>query len=119
MNTKYIWDKWELIAINYLQKHKYIIKDINFRFGRFWEVDIICIKDWINIFIEVKYRKDIKYWYPEEAVTKHKLNKYIKTIDYYSIKNKIDFSKRQFDVIAILKGENKYIIKHYKNISLE
>lgn len=118
MTTKQTGDHWEIIAIKYLQKHWYTIKDVNYKFGRFGEIDIICDLNWITIFVEVKYRTNIKYGIPEEAITPYKLRKCIKTLDYYSVVNKINLEKRRFDVIAILKWTKSYKITHYRNINL-
>jgi len=117
-STKITWDKWEIIAIKYLQKNNYKILDTNFKFGRFWEIDIISQKDDLTIFIEVKYRSSISFWTPEESITKVKLKKISKTVDYYCKKNNIDFEKIRFDVISILKWEKSYKITHYRNIEI-
>ncbi len=116
--SKKIWDIWELIAIKYLQKNSYQIKDTNFKFGRFWEIDIVSEKDGITQFIEVKYRSSSKYGEPEEAIIKSKLRKLKKTIEYYVVKNNLDFEKISFDVITILKWEKSYKLKHYKNLEI-
>lgn len=116
--TKQTWDIWEVIAIKYLQKKWYSILDTNFKFWRFWEVDIITKVDNITIFIEVKYRNNISYGIPEEAITWNKLRKFKKTVEYYVVKNKLDFEKIRFDVITILKWKSSYKIKHYKNIEI-
>lgn len=116
--TKQKGDEWELIAIKYLQKNNYHIKDTNFKFGRFWEVDIIAFKDWITIFLEVKYRHSIKFWTPEESITKFKLFRFRKTIEYYIVKNHLNFEKIRFDVITILKQEKSYKLTHYKNLEI-
>ena len=118
MNTKQTWDKWEIIAIKYLQKNKYKILDTNFKFWRFWEIDIITEKDGYVVFVEVKYRASIKYWLPEEAIIPNKLRKCRKTVEYYVVKNRLDFEKIRFDVITILKWESSYKVKHYKNIKI-
>lgn len=115
-NTKVTWNKWELIAIKYLQNNWYIILHTNFTFWRFWEIDIISKKDDLTIFIEVKYRKNLNFWIPEESIIPKKLKKCKKTIDYYVIKNWLNFEKIRFDVITILKWEKNYHIKHYKNL---
>lgn len=117
-STKQTGDNWEIIAIKYLQKNWYIIKDTNFKFWRFWEIDIICKKNGMTSFIEVKYRNSTSYWIPEESITKSKLFKFKKTIEYYVVKNKLDFEKIQFDVITILKEISSYKVKHYKNIQI-
>ena len=118
MSTKQTWDQWEVIAIKYLQKNNYTILDTNYKFWRFWEVDIIAKSDDLVIFIEVKYRTNISYWIPEESITPNKLRKCRKTVEYYVVKNKLDFEKVRFDVITILKEKSSYKVKHYKNIEI-
>jgi putative endonuclease len=116
--TKQKWDIWELIAIKYLQKNWYKIIDTNFKFGRFWEIDIVCEKEGITCFVEVKYRNNLYFWEPEEAITKSKLHKFKKTIDYYVVTHRLDFEKIRFDVITILKWKESYKVKHYKNLEI-
>lgn len=116
--TKNKWDEWELVAIKYLQNKWYKIIDYNFKFGRFWEVDIIARDQKITCFFEVKFRQNLRYWTPEESITKNKLFKFRKTIEYYVLKNNLDFEKIRFDVITILKMQKNYRIKHYKNLEI-
>ena len=117
-STKKIWDIGEVVAIKYLQNKWYQIETTNFKFGRFWEVDIIAKKDWITVFIEVKYRVWDRFWTPEEAITKWKLRKFRRTIDYYCAKNNIDFWNIRFDVIAIIKKETSHQVTHYRNVEI-
>ena len=49
--TKQKWDLWELIAIKYLKSKNYQILDTNFKFWRFWEIDIIAKNEEKIIFI--------------------------------------------------------------------
>ncbi len=118
LSNKNKWDKGELIAMKYLQNKWYNIIDTNFKFGRFWEIDIIANIDYTIVFIEVKYRNSIKYWSPEEAITKYKLRKFKKTIEYYVIKNNLDFENIRFDVITILRKIKFYRVTHYKNLEI-
>ena len=115
---KKTWDIGEVIAIEYLQKHKYSIKDTNFKFWRFWEIDIIAHKEDRYYFIEVKYRSHLWYGAPQEAIIPHKLRKCLKTMQYYCKKYHIDEEDIQFDVIAILKKQNSHQVTHYKNIEI-
>ncbi len=115
---KKTWDIWEIVAIEYLQKHNYHICDTNFKFGRFWEIDIIASKWRRHYFIEVKYRSHLRYWFPEEAIVPQKLHKCLKTMQFYSKKNNINPENIQFDVIAILKKTQSHQISHYKNIEI-
>lgn len=117
-SRKKTWDIWEITAIKYLQSKGYKILDTNFKFWRFWEIDIISEKNWITIFLEVKYRWSERYWIWEESITKYKLSKLKKTIDFYCVKNRINFEKIRFDAITILKKENFFRVKHYRNLEL-
>jgi putative endonuclease len=117
-STKKTWDMWEVIAIKYLKNNWYKIKDTNFKFGRFWEIDIIASMCNLVAFIEVKYRNNLNFWLPEEAITKYKLRKFRKTIDYYVVRKGIDFEKIRFDVITILKETKSYKVTHYKNLEI-
>ncbi|MDP2090455.1 MAG: YraN family protein [Candidatus Gracilibacteria bacterium] len=118
MTTKQTGDNGEVIAIKYLQKNGYSIMDSNFKFGRFGEIDLIAKKDDLTVFIEVKYRNNDKYGIPEESITANKLRKCKKTVEYYVVKNRLDFEKIRFDVITILKGEISFTVKHYKNVQI-
>lgn len=111
-------DKGELIAIKYLQKKWYKILDVNFKFSTFWEIDIICEQESIVCFIEVKYRNSEKFWLWEESITKNKLSKLKKTIEFYVIQNNIKFENIRFDVISILKEENSFRLTHYKKLEI-
>lgn len=117
-STKKKGDKWELIAIKYLQGKWYNLIDTNFKFSIFWEIDLICNKWWITYFIEVKYRSSDKFWLWEESITKRKLLKLKKTIEFYVVKNNLDFEKIRFDVISIIKTKDSFHITHYKNLEL-
>ncbi len=44
-STKKTWDQGEIVAIKYLKNKWYEIKDTNFKFGRFWEIDIVAQKE--------------------------------------------------------------------------
>lgn len=115
---KKIWDKAELLAIEYLKRNDYIIITTNFKFSLFWEIDIIAKKDNITIFIEVKYRKNTNYGTPEESITPTKLKKIHKTIDYFCALHCISPENIRFDIITLLAQEKNIRLTHYKNQAL-
>ena len=117
-STKQKWDEWELVAIKYLQDKWYKILETNYKFWRFWEIDIIAQKEKITIFIEVKYRSSDKFWIWEESITPYKLRKIKKTVESYCFMKKIDFESIRFDAVAIMKQTSSYKLKHYKNIEM-
>lgn len=112
------WDKAEIIAIEYLKKNWYQLIETNFKFSIFWEIDLICIKDDLTVFIEVKYRSSDKFWIWEESITASKLKKLEKTIYYYCFWHHINLEKIRFDVISITKWEKSYKLVHYRNQKL-
>ena len=111
-------DIGEIVAIKYLQKHGYTIQDTNFKFGRFWEIDLIVEQKGRYFFIEVKYRSHLWYWHPEESIIPRKLHKCLKTMEYYCKKNRISLENIQFDVIAIVKWVSSHRVTHYRNIEI-
>lgn len=58
-------------AVRYLQQRGYQILQRNFRGGG-GELDIVCRKDEVIYFVEVKYRGDGAWFSPAEAVTADK-----------------------------------------------
>ena len=109
MNTRNIGGINEEKAIVYLKQHGFQIIKRNFR-CKTGEIDIIAVKENILRFIEVKYRKDISYGNPLEAVDKRKQNKIMKAASWFLMENK-QFEKMQcsFDVISITEYKTEYI----------
>lgn len=60
MNTTAIGQRAELIAAQYLRKHRFQIIDTNWRTRR-CEIDIIAYKNSTLYFVEVRYRKTVDF----------------------------------------------------------
>jgi len=108
-------NKGENLACEFLRKNGYIIIEQNFSCKQ-GEIDIIA-KSPTNylVFIEVKTRNSLKYGMPCEAVTPYK-QKHIKlTSKYYIYKNFLYNIDIRYDVIEILKLNNKIYINHLKS----
>ena len=82
-------------AVKYLVGLGYEIVERNF-YSKFGEIDIIAKKDKILHFVEVKYGKNFD---PVYAITPKKLDKIIKTINFYILKKRLNLS---FSVDAII-----------------
>ena len=95
-------------AVEYLKDIGYSIEERNFH-SRFGEIDIVTKKDDILHFFEVKYSKDYDAL---TRITPKKLQKIIKTVDYYMYKKKID-SDYQIDALIV----NDKSIEVVENIS--
>jgi putative endonuclease len=85
-----------------------LVCDTNFH-SRFGEIDIIAKKDDILHFFEVKYSKNYD---PITRITPSKLNKIIKTVNYYMYKKNIDIDY-QIDALLV----NDETIEVVENIS--
>ncbi|MCK4352614.1 YraN family protein [candidate division WOR-3 bacterium] len=101
MNKRSLGLSGEARAADYLKSKGYVILKQNYRFGRN-EIDIICEKRGVVVFVEVKARTGNKFGTPIEAVTSDKANKIIKVArNYLFSRNLLDKCKVRFDIIEI------------------
>ncbi len=105
----------EIIASKYLAENGFEIVEQNYRF-KHGEIDIICKKDGILIFVEVKSRYSLNYGEPEYGVTKAKQKQVRKMASAYFFDKGIEECECRFDAIAILFDGNKdYTLNHIEN----
>lgn len=98
-------------AIKYLLLHKFKILEKNYYAKKLGEIDIIANKDDVYHFIEVK--SSTTYENAINNITKSKLFKIKKSIEYYLQINKLDVSYC-IDAIIIVENELNFL----ENISL-
>lgn len=89
----------ENLAEQYLIQKGYSILYKNWRY-KHSEVDIIAKHNNTIVFIEVKYRKNSQFGYPEEFVNEHKIKKMHQAADAYIEQNQWEGELR-FDIISI------------------
>ena len=107
-------EEGEEIAVKYLEKCKYEILMRNFR-SYYGEIDIIAKDKNEYVFVEVKTRTNNKFGKPVEAVNKTKKRHIYKTAEYYLYYKKIQNVYVRFDIIEILKKQNRFYVHHIKN----
>ena len=105
--------KGEQLAIDYLVKKGYVIRDKNWRFQKA-EVDIIAQKKDILAVVEVKTRSTIEFGNPQDFVNPNKIKLLVSAIDEYVISKELDVEVR-FDIIAIVSENNNFIIEHLED----
>lgn len=116
MNNLTLGKNGEEIAKSYLERQGYRIIELNKRFSRLCEIDIIAMDKDTLVFCEVKTRKTNVCGSPFEAITKNKYENIKKGMHYYKLENP-QYKKYRIDAIAItIKPELK--IEHLKNISV-
>ena len=111
--NKDIGNYGEDLAFEFLKRNGYFILSRNFR-NRCGEIDIICKKDDLIIFAEIKSRYNYNYGSPIEAITYSKQKQIIKLCKFYIYINKLINYNFRFDVIEVFlnKDNNLYSINH-------
>jgi len=100
-NNKELGAEGEQIATDYLEKTGYQILERNYRYKRA-EVDIIAKKEAMLLFVEVKYRANESFGFPEEFVRGRKIELIHMASEHYV--EKINWKDNiRFDIISIMK----------------
>ena len=107
----------EEIACKYLSNIGYLIKERNFC-CRQGEIDIIAKDKCEYVFIEVKTRSNICFGKPREGVDEYKKKHIYKSTRYYLHIHRLDNAFVRFDVIEIYLTNNKYKLKHLKQVDI-
>ena len=111
--NKDIGNYGEDLSLEFLKRNGYYILNRNFR-NKCGEIDIICKKDDLIIFIEIKSRYSYTHGSPIEAITYSKQKQIIKLCKFYIYINKLITYNIRFDVIEVFfnKDNNLYSINH-------
>lgn len=100
-------DVGEELACNYLLSKGFKILHKKYR-SRFGEIDIIAAKGDLVVFVEVKYRSSSAFGKGFESVSKNKIDKIIKTSQYFIASHSDKYNYR-YDVISIDDGKITHI----------
>ena len=107
-NSQILGIEGEKIAQKHLIKQGYKILETNWRFKKL-EIDIICCKELVIVFVEVKARSSSIFGEPEVFVTPKKQRFLISAANQYLLENNIELESR-FDVIAVVWHNNKSLL---------
>jgi putative endonuclease len=100
----------EELAVAFLQKNGYEIRDINWRFQKA-EVDIIAQKATVLAVVEVKTRSSLDFGLPQDFVKPKKIQLLVKAINEYVVRKDLDVTVR-FDIIAIHNNKGVFELEH-------
>lgn len=100
--------KGERLAEKYLKKQGYSIICTNYT-TYYGEADIICTKDGVIVFCEVKTRTSKKFGLPCEAVDAKKQHKYRKIAECFFFEHAYENVNIRFDVIEVLNDEINHL----------
>ena len=109
--------KWgEKVASEYLIKTGYQVLDRNVR-TEYGEIDLIAEQGCVLVFVEVKTRQSSTYGYPEESITRLKIDHMIASAEAY-LQTIPDYEGDwRIDVVAVEINEldNQPVITHFPN----
>lgn len=103
----------EILAVNYLKEKSFEILETNWRAGH-KEVDIICRKNELVIFVEVKFRTSTAFGLPETFVNPKKIQ-LLKQVAAVYLENNAKLIPIRFDIIAIAKTLDPSSILHIED----
>ncbi len=106
--------KGERIAVAYLRKNGFLIRELNWRNGRY-EIDIIAERWGVIHFVEVKSRKAGGWISPEESINQNKFNALRRAASAYLAINFLR-GEHQFDLVAIdMEGDTPSDVRYIEN----
>lgn len=109
MNKRKLGSDYEEIAIEYLESIGYKVIEKNFR-CKIGEIDIIAKDGDYICFIEVKYRKNTNFGFPDEAISKNKRHTIFKVAKFFlNFHRYPEHTSARFDTVLILGSEIKLI----------
>ena len=106
----------EALARDYLISKGYKILNMNFR-NKFGEIDIICKKNNLLIFCEIKSRYSNSFGSPIESITCYKQKQIIKLSELYLISKKYYNFNVRYDIIEVIFNTitSSHILNHVQD----
>lgn len=108
-NKRATGSKYEQIAARFLKLQGYVLIEMNYRV-RDAEIDIVARDGNVLCFVEVKYRRNLNYGYPAEAVDWHKRLKIAEAARCYTVDKHLYNTDFRFDIVEIA-GDKIRILK--------
>ena len=108
LNQRNTGKRYESLAADYLQGQGLTIMERNYQ-DRTGEIDLIGRDGTFLVFVEVKYRRDMRSGDPAEAVTPRKQQHIRRTAQYYLYSHRCGDVPCRFDVVSILGEEIRWI----------
>ncbi|MHB1148001.1 MAG: YraN family protein [Lutibacter sp.] len=103
----------EELAVEELEKNGYEIMERNWRYKKA-EIDIIAKKNDVLAIVEVKTRSSDYFGDPQDFVNSKKIKMLVEAVNEYVVSKDLNVEVR-FDIIAIIKNENKLTLEHLED----
>jgi putative endonuclease len=102
----------EALAAAWLEEHGYRILDRNHLLRR-GELDIVCEREGVLCFVEVRSRTGEAYGGPEETVDRRKARKVVLAATDWVARNGQGRRDIRFDVVAVTFGDGSPRVTHF------
>jgi len=99
--TRAAGDRGEALAVSFLRKNGFRIRERNFR-TPVGELDVIAEEADLLCFVEVKWRRGAAAGHPAEAVTAEKQRRIARAAEWYLARHRLRERPCRFDVVAIV-----------------
>ena len=103
-------------SVEYLQSKGYVIKQRNWRSGKY-EIDIVAENDKYLVIVEVKTRKSGSLLSPVESVNRMKIQNLVYAANAYILARGLDVETR-FDIVSIVFKGGEPVIEHIEDAFL-
>lgn len=115
MNTKEIGDFAEELALEYLCKKGYRLRERNWHYKKLGEIDLVMVDGKTFVFVEVRHRTTTSYGTPEESLGYGKLRKIRRTALAWLTMHGCTMSECRCDVVAVDLVGGTPVIRHLVN----
>ncbi len=113
-SAKGYWgDVGETVVSSYLDGKNMSIQCTNYRCPA-GEIDLVAKDGTYTVFVEVKYRKNLSFGLPREAVGYKKQQKIKQSVLYYMAEHQLADQDMRFDVVEVY-GNDSMRINHIEN----
>lgn len=103
----------EELAASFLSRKGYQLLERNYRHKKA-EIDLIALHGNVLAIVEVKSRNHNAIENPKDAITPRKIRNIVAAAHEFVVEKGLDVEVR-FDVIAIIKKEERYTVEHVEN----
>lgn len=104
----------EEVATAFFKKKGYAILERNYR-APVGEIDLICKRGHLILFVEVKVRGSTRFGGPEDAITPSKQARIIRAARWYIMENSLEDFEYRFDCVLIRGDRAGYEMEHIES----
>lgn len=114
-SNKIVGNTGEQAVARYLRWRLYRVVATNY-YTPYGELDIVCRRGGVVVFVEVKTRTSNQYGAPELAITRQKQMHLVRAAEYFRKIEGCEKNSWRIDVVSVKIQNGKKIITHFENV---